>query len=238
MIAARALAEGPVASSVAAVSERIARACDRVRRDPRGVTLVGVTKTVPIELVRAALDAGIAHLGENRVQEALPKMRALSDRAPTWHFIGHLQSNKARLAAETFDVIESVDSVRVARVLEEDAEEIGRELRVFVQVKVGDETAKSGVPLDLLAATVEEIDEFERIEVVGLMAIPPPRTRAEDSRADFRQLRGAFEKLRVRHPEIEHLSMGMSSDFEIAIEEGATEVRVGTALFGRRSTTP
>jgi len=238
MIAARAVTEGPVASSVAAVNERISRACERARRDPAGVTLVGVTKTVPIDAVRAALDAGIAHLGENRVQEALPKMRALSDRAPTWHFIGHLQSNKARLAAETFDVIESVDSVRVARILEEDAEEIGRELRVFVQVKIGDEDSKSGVPIESLRSTIEEIDAFDRIEVVGLMAIPPSRARPEESRADFRQLRREFEKLRGRHPEIEHLSMGMSSDFEIAIEEGATEVRVGTALFGRRSSNP
>lgn len=225
-----------IAASLAHVRERIARACDRARRDPHSVLLVGVTKTVPSDVIRAALDAGLSHLGENRVQEAIQKMRELSDRAPTWHLIGHLQTNKARLAAETFDRIESVDSLRLAQALEEDAEEIGRELRVFVQANVGGEASKHGVPLADVTSLVNEIEaRCPRITVTGLMGIPPARSRPEDSRADFRALREAFERLRETHPQVHHLSMGMSADFEIAIEEGSTEVRVGTALFGRRS---
>jgi pyridoxal phosphate enzyme (YggS family) len=223
-----------VAESIASVRERIARACDRAGRDPDSVMLVGVTKGVPEERIREALDAGVTHLGESRVQEALPKMRALSDRAPTWHLIGHLQTNKARLAAETFDRIESVDSFRLARVLEEDALEIGRELRIFVQVRLEDEPGRHGAPMGDVERLVEEIDGMPSILVTGLMAIPPRRERPEDARADFRSVRGLFERLHAKRPEIRHLSMGMSADFEIAVEEGATEVRVGTALFGLR----
>ena len=232
---ALAVATGHVAANLADVRRRIERACDRAGRDPASVRLVGVTKTIPCDVVRAALDAGLAHLGESRVQEALPKMRELADRAPTWHLIGHLQTNKARLAAEVFDRIESVDSVKLAEVLEEDAEEIGRDLRVFVQVKVGDEESKNGVPLADLARHVREIDAFPRVTVVGLMSIPPERQTEAESRADFRALRQAFDRLRADMPAMRHLSMGMSADFELAIEEGATEVRVGTALFGRRA---
>jgi PLP dependent protein len=224
-----------IAASLADVRERIVRACERARRDPSEVLLVGVTKTVPVDAIRVALDAGLSHLGENRVQEAIQKMRELSERAPTWHLIGHLQTNKARLAAETFDRIESVDSLRLAEALEEDAEEIGREIRVFLQAKIGDEDTKHGVDLaDMLPLAHEIETRCPRITVVGLMSIPPPRESEDASRADFRALREAFERLRDRHPQVHHLSMGMSSDFEIAIEEGATEVRVGTAIFGRR----
>ena len=225
---------GTIARSVADVRERMARACDRARRDPHGVRLVGVTKTVSLDRVREALDAGVLHLGENRVQESLPKMRALADRAPQWHFIGHLQSNKARLAAEVFDRIESVDTLKLARILEEDALEIGRELRIFVQVRIGDEETKHGVEIAGLERLIEEIDSMPSILVTGLMAIPPARKDPAESRRDFRIMRELHERVRSRRPEIRHLSMGMSSDFEIAIEEGATEVRVGTALFGRR----
>jgi pyridoxal phosphate enzyme (YggS family) len=226
---------GSVAASLAGVRERIERACDRARRDPATVLLVGVTKTVPVDLIRAALDAGLSHLGENRVQEAISKMRELADRAPTWHLIGHLQTNKARLAAETFDRIESVDSLRLAQALEEDAEEIGRDLRVFLQANVGGEESKHGVPLSGLLPLAEEIERHcPSVSVSGLMVIPPPRDTPEESRQDFRQAREAFERLRDARPQVRHLSMGMSADFEVAIEEGATEVRVGTALFGRR----
>jgi pyridoxal phosphate enzyme (YggS family) len=225
---------GSIAQNVADVRARILRACDRARRAPCDVTLVGVTKTVPAALIREALDAGISHVGENRIQDAIEKMKEVADRAPIWHFIGHLQTNKARLAAETFDCIESVDSLKLARVLEEDALEIGRELNVYVQVNVGGEESKGGVAPEDLVQLVEEIDAMPSILVTGLMAIPPARTDPDDSRRDFRELKGIYDRIRERHPEIVHLSMGMSSDFEIAIEEGATEVRVGTALFGAR----
>lgn len=225
---------GSVAARVAEVRQRIARACERARRDPHEVTLVAVTKTVAVDRIREVLDAGVLHLGENRVQEALAKMKELADRAPQWHFIGHLQTNKARLAAEIFDCIESVDSLKLARALEEDALEIGRDLTVYVQVNIGGEESKGGVPPREVASLIEEIDAMPRILVTGLMSIPPPRATAEQSRQDFRQLKELFDSLRERHPEIANLSMGMSSDFEIAIEEGATEVRVGTSLFGAR----
>ena len=227
-------ANGTVAACLGDVRERMARACDRARRDPAEVTLVGVTKTVDAERVREALDAGLARLGENRVQEAVAKMRELSDRAPLWHLIGHLQKNKARLAAEVFDRIESVDSIELARLLEEDAEEIGRQLHVFVQVNAFGESTKQGVPLERLASLVAEIDALPNLTVTGLMAIPPPRTSSDASRRDFRILRKAFDELRSHGPNIRHLSMGMSADFEEAIEEGSTEVRIGSAIFGRR----
>lgn len=223
-----------VARNLQDVRARMARAAERVGRDPHGITLVGVTKRVPVDLIREALDHGLSHLGENRIQEALPKMVALADRAPTWHLIGHLQTNKARRAAELFDRLETVDSLRLAEALESAVEETGRELRVFLQAKIGDEPTKSGVPLDRLEELADRIEELPSLRVAGLMAIPPARRVPEDSREDFRQLRAAFAALRAKRPAIRHLSMGMSSDFEIAIEEGATEIRVGAALFGAR----
>lgn len=228
------LEPGLVTRNLARVRERIEAACARSGRSPADVTLVGVTKTVPSDPIREALDAGLTHLGENRVQEAIPKMVELADRAPTWHLIGHLQTNKARKAVDLFDVIESVDSLRLAETLEAEAEDIGRALKVFAQVNVGEEPSKGGLaPADLLPA-VERMDLLPSLRVVGLMAIPPVRASRDDSRRDFAEVRRLFEALQARHPEIVHLSMGMSSDYEIAIEEGATEVRVGSALFGSR----
>ena len=223
-----------VGSQLENVRRRIALACERVGRDPGEVTLVGATKTVPPDRIREALDRGLAHLGENRLQEAVTKMKALSDRAPIWHFIGHLQANKARRAAELFDRIEAVDSLKLARVLESAVEEIGRQLCVFVQVKIGDESTKHGVPLAELPRFIGEVDALPSLTVSGLMAVPPLRDDPEDSRKDFRTLREARDLLAESYPDIRHLSMGMSGDFEIAIEEGATEVRIGTALFGAR----
>ena len=225
---------GSIAARVVDVRARIARACERASRDPRDITLVGVTKTVPVDRIREALDAGVSHVGENRVQDALQKMRDLSDRAPQWHFLGHLQTNKARVAAEIFDCIESVDSLKLARALDEDALEIGRALTVYVQVNIGGEESKGGVPPEEVAGLIDEIDAMPSILVTGVMSIPPPRLSADDTRRDFRRLKDLFDGLRSVHPEIVNLSMGMSGDFEIAIEEGATEVRVGTALFGSR----
>lgn len=223
-----------VARRLADVRRGIERACERAGRDPEEVTLVGVTKTVDADTIRQAIDAGLAHLGENRLQEAVPKMRALSDRAPVWHFIGHLQRNKARRAVELFDRIESVDSLRLGRALDEAADEIGRELRVFVQANVGGEESKHGVALDEIPALVDELERLPRLTVVGLMTIPPPRDDRERTRADFREIAGLFRSLARERPALQHLSMGMSADYEIAIEEGATEVRVGRTIFGER----
>ena len=223
-----------VAARLGEVRERIAAACARAGRDPGEVTLVGVSKTVEPERIRHALDAGLSHLGENRVQEAVEKMIALSDRAPQWHLIGHLQRNKARKAVELFDRIETVDSLRLAEALERAAEEIGRDLRIFVQVNVGEEPQKAGVLPAEAEALVDGLSAYLRLTVTGLMAIPPAQDRAEDSRGDFARMRELFDRLREGRPELKHLSMGMSSDYEVAIEEGSTEVRVGRALFGER----
>ena len=153
------------------------------------VTVVGVTKTVPVPRIRELLDAGLTHLGENRLQEAVPKMRELADRAPTWHFIGHLQTNKAERAIEVFDRIESVDSLKLAKVLSRSSEEIGRDLRVFVQAKLGDEATKHGVGLEQLVDFVGAVNELPGISATGLMAIPPKRETEAATRADFQTLR-------------------------------------------------
>lgn len=223
-----------VAARLGEIRERIAAACSRAGREPSEVTLVGVSKTVEPERIRLALDAGLTHLGENRVQEAIEKMKALADRAPQWHLIGHLQRNKARKAVELFDRIETVDSIRLADSLERAAEEIGRDLRVFVQVNVGEEAQKAGVLPEEAGELVDRLDACLRLTVTGLMAIPPARERPEDSRGDFARMRTIFDRLAADRPELKHLSMGMSGDFEIAVEEGSTEVRVGRALFGER----
>lgn len=224
-----------VAANLADIRGRIEAAARRAGRDPAAVTLVGVSKTVEPERIRAALDAGLTHLGENRVQEAVEKMIALSDRAPTWHLIGHLQRNKARRAVELFDRIETVDSLRLAEALERGAEEIGRDLRVFVEVNIAEEPQKSGVAPGEAAALVDAIDALPWLTVTGLMAIPPRDEDPERSRPHFARLRRLHEELRTGRPALHHLSMGMSADFEVAVEEGATEVRVGRALFGSRA---
>lgn len=226
--------EAAVAANLADIRSRIEAAAGRAGRDPSEVTLVGVSKRVEADRIRAALDAGLSHLGENRVQEAVEKMKALSDRAPQWHLIGHLQRNKARKAVELFDRIETVDSLRLAEALERGAEEIGRDLRVFIEINVAEEPQKAGVAPAEAEALVDAIDALPWLTVTGLMAIPPRGETPEDSRPHFAAMRRLFDELRDGRPELKHLSMGMSSDFELAIEEGSTEVRVGRALFGER----
>ncbi|MEM7248476.1 MAG: YggS family pyridoxal phosphate-dependent enzyme [Acidobacteriota bacterium] len=223
-----------VAERLAEVRQRLHAACGRVGRQATEVTLVGVTKTVEVDRIREALDAGLSHLGESRFQEAIPKMRELADRAPLWHFIGRLQGNKARKVTEIFDRVESLDSLELARKLSSAAEEIGRELHVFVQVNPDEEASKGGLlPADL-PAFLDEVTTLPCLDVTGLMAIPARRDDTDATRRVFGRVREMFEIQRQRHPQLRHLSLGMSADFDIAIEEGATEVRVGRALFGER----
>jgi hypothetical protein len=209
------------------VRERIARAAERAGRRPADVLLIGVSKTVDAERIRPAVDAGIAALGENRVQEAKAKVAALG-RAAAWHLIGHLQTNKVKDALELFDVIHSLDRVPLAEELERRAAAAGREVQTLVEVNLAGEPAKSGVAPDALPAMLELIAALPHLRVRGLMAIPPVGT-PEDARPWFRALR----KLGETHG-LAELSMGMSADYETAIEEGATMVRVGTAIFGPR----
>jgi pyridoxal phosphate enzyme (YggS family) len=195
-------------------------------RVPDGVTLVAVTKTVPPERVDAALNAGIAVFGENKIQEAKAKIPLVSSRA-RWHFIGHLQSNKARDAVELFELIHSVDSVKLAGELDKWAERAGKTQPILLEVNVSGEASKFGIKPEDLPATLAEIQKFPRLEVRGLMTMPP---LGKDPRPFFRQLRRLRDDTGLRE-----LSMGMSHDYEIAIEEGATIVRIGTAIFGERN---
>ncbi len=219
----------------ARVLERIATAAGRAGRDPGAVTLVAVSKTVPAERVRAAVEAGLDVLGENRVQEAAAKIPEVA--GASWHLIGPLQSNKARRAVELFDVIESVDGLDLARRLDRLAGEVrpGRSLRVLLQVNVADDPAKAGFDKTAIEAALPAILALSNLRVDGLMTIGRLGANAEAARPTFRALRALSVGLRARHPELgPALSMGMTDDFEVAVEEGATIVRVGRALFGQR----
>lgn len=217
----------PIRENVAAVEARIAAACARAGRSPDDVTLVGVSKTFPADAVEEALAAGITHVGENRVQEARDK-RPLVCGSARWHLIGHLQSNKAKDAVRLFDVIESVDSLDLAEKLAKAAAAAGKRQELLVQINVGNEPQKSGIPTAEVDAIVKKIVALDSVDVRGLMAIPPAG-EPEDARPFFRTLRAMRDTLGLRE-----LSMGMSEDFEIAIEEGSTMVRVGRAIFGSR----
>lgn len=225
---------------LAQIRQRIEAACVRAGRSVLEVTLVGVTKTVSTERVREAIRAGLNVLGENRVQEAESKITALKDLRSQveWHLIGHLQSNKARRAVALFDAIQSVDNLELATRLNRLAEEAGKRLPVFIEVNVGGEAAKSGAAPENVLRLIEQINSLQALELRGLMSVPPFFDEAEDVRPFFRRLRELRDEARrlgLANDSFKHLSMGMSHDFEIAIEEGATVVRVGTALFGARS---
>lgn len=210
------------------VRERIARAAERAGRRAEDVLLVAISKTVEVERIREAIAAGVPALGENRVQEARAKIAALGRPVP-WHLVGHLQTNKVKEALSLFDVIHSVDRMDLARECDRRARERSRPVDVLLEVNVAGEASKGGVAPDAVAETLDELSALEHVRVRGLMVIPPPVERPEDARQWFQALR----KLGERHG-LAELSMGMSGDFEVAIEEGATMVRVGTAVFGPR----
>ena len=214
-----------VRENLARVRERMAAAAARAGRRPDEVLLVGVSKTVEVERLRAAVAAGLAALGENRVQEAGPKIAALG-RGVAWHLVGHLQTNKVRDALELFDLIHSLDRLELVDPLERRAAARGRPVETLLQVNLAGEASKGGVAPDDVGAALEAIAKHDHVRVRGLMAIPPAVTRPEEARPWFRALHGLAERHGLRE-----LSMGMSNDFEVAIEEGATMVRVGTALF-------
>jgi pyridoxal phosphate enzyme (YggS family) len=230
-----------VGERLAAVRERIAVAARAAGRAPDDVGLVAISKGVPAARVVLAAQAGQRRFGENRVQEAttkLPAVEAALDAPLEWHLVGRLQRNKARAAVRLFDVIHSVDSPELARALARGAQELGRRPRVLVQVNVDAEPQKGGVAADAVAPLVAAIDELPALELVGLMAIPRPAADAEALRPAFARLRELRDSLDAGRPEgrrLRELSMGMSADFEVAIGEGATLVRVGTAIFGERS---
>jgi len=215
---------------------QVAEAAARSGRGPEGVTIVAVTKTVPVERIILAYELGLKVFGENRVQEARAKIAALRYPLLRWHLIGHLQTNKVARAIELFDLIQSVDSVHLAEALEQNAGAHGRTVAVLLQVNVSGEVSKEGVSPEKLVALAEAALRLPHLRVQGLMTIAPYTSEPEEVRPVFRRLRELRDAMRERFPSgsWETLSMGMSHDFLVAIEEGATMVRIGRAIFGER----
>ncbi len=232
--------------NIAGLNERISRAAARAGRSADEITLVAVTKTFAPELVQEAWDTGLREFGENRVQEAEPKVLWFRERGIplNWHMVGHLQRNKVKTAIDLFDVVQSVDSLRLARELSRRSAAVGLTLPVLLEVNVSGEASKHGFPvreddasqLEGFLAAVAEIAELPNLDPQGLMTIAPFEASEEVLRSCFRRLRELLGQLRERYPEQhwQHLSMGMTDDFEIAIEEGATIIRIGRAIFGAR----
>ena len=226
-----------VRENLSHVQERIAVAAQKAGRRAEEITLIGVSKTHPAEAIRAAYEAGLRHFAENRVQEWEAKRRTVQDLQATWHLVGHLQSNKAARAANIFHAVDSVDDFALAQRLDRARTEGGspEQLRVLLEVRVAEEATKSGAQIEELPALADKIMSLPHLELAGLMCIPPLLDDPERGRPYFRRLRELRDDLtkRMSRP-LPVLSMGMSHDFEAAIQEGTTEVRVGTAIFGAR----
>src|SRR5438874_8340754 len=223
-----------LAANLASIQERIKAACMRANRDPASVSLLAVTKTHSPETVADAARLGLSFFGENKVQEAKAKIPLCPGRL-RWHMIGHLQTNKCRDAVELFQMIESVDSFHLAEEINKRAEQASKRMPVLLEVNAGGEASKFGYRPEQLLADLAKLNALPRLEIHGLMTVPPYSPVAERVRPVFQQLRGLKQKCEgILGAPLPHLSMGMSGDFEVAIEEGATIVRIGTALFGRR----
>jgi pyridoxal phosphate enzyme (YggS family) len=227
-----------VAENVEIVKKRIREVCSRCGRNPEDVLLLGVSKTFGIELIREAVDAGLLDIGENYAQELLEKRNGLNDARVRWHFIGHLQSNKVKYIAEYVHLIHSVDNDRLAEEVQKRAEKIDRTIDVLVEVHTTDEATKYGVPPEDAVDLIRRIARFDRVRVQGLMTMGPFSDDPNDSRPSFRQLSSLKDRISregIQNVTMRHLSMGMSHDFGVAVEEGATIVRIGTAIFGGRT---
>jgi pyridoxal phosphate enzyme (YggS family) len=224
-----------IAENLAEIRARILAACARVGRDPGSVELIAVSKTFPADAVRETVEAGQRHFGESRLQEAAPKIESLPG-SLHWHFIGRVQRNKVRKILPLFEVVHAVDSLRLAVHMDEVAKELGLFPKVFLQVNVGGEASKGGFETADLRAGLDDLLALGRLEIIGLMCIPPAGPDAESARPWFVALRELRDELENEcGVPLPFLSMGMSEDFEVAIEEGATHVRVGSAIFGKRS---
>ena len=226
-----------LAENLNSIQQRIRAACRRAGREENSVLLLAVSKTHPPETIKAVADLGLIFFGESKIQEAKAKIPLCPGKL-RWHFIGHLQSNKCRDAVELFEMIQGVDSLALAREISKRCEQAARRMPILLEVNVAGEASKFGCPPERLLAELKEINALPRIEIQGLMCVPPFAVEPEKSRPHFRRLR----ELKLQCEEIlgaplPHLSMGMSGDFEIAVEEGATMVRIGTALFGPRQKT-
>jgi len=226
-----------VAQNISHTRERIAAACKRAGRQPHEVTLVAITKTQPVSIIREAVSAGITILGENRVQEAVEKVREVGAKV-AWHLVGHLQTNKVKKALSLFSVIQSVDSLRLAQEIQRHAEAAKQTVRVFIEVNTSGESTKFGIEPKLAPELAKHIAEFPNVRLGGLMTIGALTTQTAIIRSCFQRLRGLRDEIREMNApftDLLDLSMGMTDDFEIAIEEGSTLVRIGRAIFGERN---
>jgi pyridoxal phosphate enzyme (YggS family) len=226
-----------VAGNFRHIRERIASAAANAGRDPNNVKLLAAAKAQCVEAIGAAIAAGVTLIGENYVQEAADKRKLVT--APVeWHMIGHLQRNKAKVAVELFDVIESLDNLALARELDKEGGKRGKTIRAFVEVNLGGEESKSGIAREQVSGLFEAIGALSHLRIEGLMTVPPFRGNLEEVRPFFRalrELRDQLNQLHLPNVALKELSMGMTHDYTVAIEEGATIVRIGTALFGPRS---
>ncbi len=227
-----------IIENISNIFKRISHAAMRAGRNPEEIKLIAVTKTVPPERIIEAIEAGLRIFGENRVQEARDKIPEIMQRAPdiklSWHMIGPLQRNKAKYAVKLFDIIHSVDSKELALEINKQAEKIGKIQDILIEVKLSPEKTKHGISPEEFFELLEFTSTLKNLNVKGLMTIPPYSENPEDSRPYFRRLREVLEEANVKGFPLKELSMGMSGDFEIAVEEGATMVRIGTAIFGER----
>jgi len=220
------------------VTEIIRKTAQKCSRDPDSIRLVAVSKTKPADMIKKAIDAGVTILGENYIQETRKKFDVLSAHDASWHFIGHLQTNKAKYAVKMFDLIHTVDSLKLAKELDKEAKKIGKKQNILIQVNVGMESSKSGIPENETLRLIKEISLLDNISIKGLMTMPPFFDQPEKVRPFFtalRKLRDTIKSASIPNISVDELSMGMSGDYEVAIEEGATLVRVGTAIFGERN---
>ena len=225
-----------VGERIEQVRRRIAEAAGRSDRDPNDVQLVAVTKSVVVSQIREALDAGLTVFGENRIQEAKGKVALLSSPSIQWHLVGTLQTNKSKLAVELFELIHSLDSVKLAASMDRHGAALRKQVRALIEVNLEGESDKSGLHESELLPLLQACRAYAHLTIEGLMAIPPFHRNPQDVRPYFRRLRLLRDRAAETHPDfrLRHLSMGMSNDFEVAIEEGATLVRIGTAIFGNR----
>jgi len=225
-----------VSGNYRSILERIAGSAAKARRDAREIRLLAAAKSQSVDAICAAIAAGVKLIGENYVQEAADKRKLIAE-SIEWHMIGHLQRNKVKQAVELFDVIESLDSLALARELDKEGAKRGRTIRAFVEVNLGGEESKSGIAREQVSVLLDGIGTLSHIRIEGLMTVPPFRESLEAIRPYFRalrELRDQLGNLPVANVELKELSMGMTHDYTVAVEEGATVVRVGTALFGPR----
>ncbi|GCE47476.1 hypothetical protein EI42_01013 [Thermosporothrix hazakensis] len=225
-----------LAHNIEQVRNRIAEAAQKANRPLEEITLIAVSKTKPVELVQLAFQQGLTHFGENRVQEALPKIATFHPEGIHWHMIGHLQSNKAGKVVEAFDMLQSVDSLHLAQVLERLAASREKHLPILLEINIAGEASKAGMRPEESLSVAREIAAYPHLDIQGVMTVAPLVTNPEEVRPVFRALRELRDRLRDAVPQHSwhHLSMGMTDDYQVAIEEGATMVRIGRAIFGAR----